>query len=227
MEKIIFLFHFRSTLVSIITLPESNVNVSENVVLQPDVSLPVIQDVAKIYIKPNINVRNKLNKKGVYNLSKREDKFDLDAEVDGNKIKIKGLRTTKDIDVVFGRSNGANSDFIYAEVDEIENAEVRVKHDKLVLSGVATGRNPILICNNFSISTLECDEWSPTGDYAYDGGMALYPLDAHAYVALLRIRKAGKQCKKQYDNCNKHCAESYYKSFFHQFTLNHPVALAM
>ena len=156
--------------VSIITLPESNVNVSENVVLQPDVSLPVIQDVAKIYIKPNINVRNKLNKKGVYNLSKREDKFDLDAEVDGNKIKIKGLRTTKDIDVVFGRSNGANSDFIYAEVDEIENAEVRVKHDKLVLSGVATGRNPILICNNFSISTLECDEWSPTGDYAYDGG---------------------------------------------------------
>jgi len=152
--------------VSVVALPD--VTFSENVVLQPDASLAVIQDVARNYIKPSINIKNKLNKKGVYNLSERGDKFDLDAEVDGNKVKIRGLRTTKDIDIIFGRSSGASSDFVYTDVDEIEYAEVKIKHDGL--NKVTISRSPVLICDDFDLNSLDCTNWSYSGVYAYDSG---------------------------------------------------------
>ena len=84
-----------------VSLPVSNESVAETI------NLPM--QINRNYITPKVNVKDKLNKKGVYDLRKRGDRFDLDAEIDGNKIKIKGLKTTKDIDINADISRFINS----------------------------------------------------------------------------------------------------------------------
>lgn len=164
------------------TLPEENisvpvVNITEPVLPEINLTLPeenisvptITEDVPKVYIRPNINVISKGNKKGRHNLvDKGNNKFDLDADLDGNALRIRNLKTTKNIDVVFGRLEGHKSDFVFAEIDDVESAEVRLRHDKIAESGITSGKKPVLVCDNFDVNTLDCGGWSYSGVDAYD-----------------------------------------------------------